>query len=213
MRALKLSVLILTHNRPKLFEECINSLLKELSINSFEDFEIIVNNDSNDITEIPHSKVRYYYSTANVNDLYEYLYDLSTGEYIMYLEDDDIIMNLANVLYNINQSSLHIGLYKAYDDNKTVFMFKEYILNKTKYKLTSRDFALFQLSQIIFKKTEIQFPTKYHNENDEKLLQELLNIYDYKLYKDMFFEQGIDNKNLSLKEIICSNIPKLKITQ
>jgi len=209
---MKLSILILTHNRPKLFKKCLKSLLLSLNDNNFSNFEILVNNDSNDITEIKHTNIKYYYYNFSVNNIYKKLYNLSTGEYIMFLEDDDIILNIKNVLKNLYTSNLHIGLYKAYDKNKTIYMFKEYLSNKQKINLSFNNFKFFQLSQIIFKKTFINFPSKYHNENDEKLLQELLNIYDYKLYRDMFFVQGIDDQNLSLQEIMCSNIPKLKIT-
>ena len=46
---MKLSVLIPTHNRPKLFTRCLTSVLDTLD---GLEFEVIVNNDSNDITEI-----------------------------------------------------------------------------------------------------------------------------------------------------------------
>ena len=46
---MKLSILILTHNRPKLFKRCIKSVIKNLP--DF-DIEILVNNDSNDIEEV-----------------------------------------------------------------------------------------------------------------------------------------------------------------
>ena len=55
---MKLSILILTHNRPLLFERCINSVLNNLPN---YDIEILVNNDSNDITEIHNDKVNIYY--------------------------------------------------------------------------------------------------------------------------------------------------------
>ena len=50
----KLSILILTHNRPLLFERCINSVLRNLP--NYE-IEILVNNDTNDIKEIYSDKV------------------------------------------------------------------------------------------------------------------------------------------------------------
>lgn len=42
---MKLSILILTHKRPELFQRCLESALHMLP----ENVEIIVNNDSNDI--------------------------------------------------------------------------------------------------------------------------------------------------------------------
>jgi glycosyltransferase involved in cell wall biosynthesis len=55
---MKLSILILTHNRPILFKRCINSVLNNLP--NF-DIEILVNNDSKDITEIYHDNVNIFY--------------------------------------------------------------------------------------------------------------------------------------------------------
>ena len=52
---MKLSVLIPTHKRPKLFIRCLNSVLNTLDE---LDFEVIVNNDSNDITEIEDIRVK-----------------------------------------------------------------------------------------------------------------------------------------------------------
>ena len=60
----KLSILILTHNRPDLFQRCLHSVLSQLDDRT--DVEIIVNNDSNDIREINDSRVTYYYKSFEI---------------------------------------------------------------------------------------------------------------------------------------------------
>ena len=81
---MKISFLILTHNRPKLFKRCIESILKQ----EFDfDIEILVNNDSNDISEDYISSdivsIKYLYKQdQNLSNLYKYLFDLAIGEYI-----------------------------------------------------------------------------------------------------------------------------------
>ena len=47
---MRLSILILSHNRPYLFRRCLESVLKQLQ----DDIEVIVNNDTQDIEEIEH---------------------------------------------------------------------------------------------------------------------------------------------------------------
>ena len=88
---MKLSVLILTHNRPGLFKRAINSVLNNLPD---YDIEILVNNDTADINEIYDNRVSIHYQYFQHDDLscvYKYLFDLATGEFIYYLEDDDYI--------------------------------------------------------------------------------------------------------------------------
>lgn len=83
---MQMSILILTHKRPDLFNRCILSALKNIPNN----IEIIVNNDSNDITEIPHPQVQYFYENPeHLSDKYKFILDKAKGEFIYYLEDDD----------------------------------------------------------------------------------------------------------------------------
>ena len=83
-----LSILILTHNRPKLFERSLNSILSYLT----PKIEVIVNNDSSDIKEIENTNVNYYYEKFNnISSVYEFLFLKSKGKYIYFLEDDDYL--------------------------------------------------------------------------------------------------------------------------
>ena len=89
---MKLSILILTHNRPKLFTRAISSVLDNLPE---YDIEILANNDTDDIDEIYDDRVSiqyHYFQHDDLSCVYKYLFDLATGEFIYYLEDDDYIM-------------------------------------------------------------------------------------------------------------------------
>lgn len=92
---MKMSILILTHNRPSLFARCLSSVLEQLP----EDWEVIVNNDSNDITEIMHPQVTYHYNKfGTLCEVYQFLLTQAQGEFVYYLEDDDYLVgNFANI--------------------------------------------------------------------------------------------------------------------
>ena len=102
---MKLSILILTHNRPSLFKRCITSVLNNLPNYNIE---ILVNNDSNDISEVYSDKVDisyFYKKTEKLTDIYKFLFDQSKGEYIFYLEDDDYIRsNFFKYLFKISET-------------------------------------------------------------------------------------------------------------
>lgn len=179
---MKLSILILTHNRPNLFKRCIKSVLDNLP--DF-DIEIHINNDSNDITEIYHDKVKifyYYKKHKKLTDTYKFLFDSSNGDFVFYLEDDDYIrsnfFNLINFNYDINFLNY---IPKDILTNKTDLneyyqrFFKKF---KELYKITDfsdflkkYDHKDFQLSQMVFKRTGIKYwPRDDSIDNDYKLL-------------------------------------------
>lgn len=192
------TILILTHNRPELFKQCINSVI---SNKHFNNIQVIVNNDSSDIQEICHDNIKYFYSKLQVNDIYKFLYDQAQTDYIMYLEDDDTLLNIDNIMKNLHLADLHIGLYLPYVSLRKVYQFEEQIRN---IKNKTFNYRYFQLSQMIFKKSMVsKFPSQYDNENDEKLLSNILSnnpLTEY--YKDFIFKQGVDGNNLSLEYII-----------
>lgn len=90
------SILIPTYNRPRFFEQALKSALNQ----SYPNIEILVGDDStNNETEQlmerylkQHSNIRYYKNEENMgqflNDIK--LFDLSNGDYINYLMDDDL---------------------------------------------------------------------------------------------------------------------------
>ena len=150
---MKLSILILTHNRPVLFSRCLQSVLARLP----KDVEVIVNNDSNDITEVWHPQVKYhYYKFDSLCEIYQHLLMEAKGDYVYYLEDDDY---LNNSFFDIPLDfDLTVGNYcPTYDPNNLLeYMahYKESILSPTDF-LNAIDFEKLQLSQHIFKRTSI----------------------------------------------------------
>lgn len=88
-----ISICIPTHERPKLFERCINSVIDNVPKNLSVD--VFVNNDTNDIDEIYTDKISINYSYNKTDSLVEMYYSLvntATGKYIYILEDDDYIL-------------------------------------------------------------------------------------------------------------------------
>jgi len=182
---MKLSILILTHNRPILFKRCINSVLNNLP--NF-DIEILVNNDSRDITEIYNNKVNIFYhykKRKKLTDIYKFLYEQSKGEYIFYLEDDDYIKSnffkFLNFKYDINFLNYiskdiltykkNIKLFYKRFFTKNKHLSKIYNLSEFIDKFEPRDF---QLSQIVFKRNGIKYwPTEDDIFNDYKIFKSL----------------------------------------
>jgi len=190
---IKLSFLILTHNRPELFKRCLLSILQ------FDypfEIEILVNNDSQDITEIYSEKhnIKYSYIRSNtLSHLYKYLFETSRGEYIYYLEDDDYLSKNFLKHLNLKCDVLYMN-YKKVDT----------FLNFSKFKIEEIN-ENFQLSQIIFRRiliNEKSFPNNNDLDNDWKLFQSLKNnTTDMLLIPNIMFIQTCDGKdNISFPE-------------
>jgi len=149
-------------------------------------FEVIVNNDSNDIQEVNNPLCSYYYEQFDdLSKMYEFLYNKSVGEYVYYLEDDDILMNGICCALELLDNDVHIGLYKT----ESKVMFKQSIADMID---GDYQFEYFQLGQMIFKRKEINFPSGNDVMNDEVLLKTLLSgTNNVKQHKSFFFEQGL----------------------
>ena len=196
----KLSFLILTHNRPKLFNRCLNSILQF----SFPfNIEILINNDSNDIYEIYSDKISIRYfknSDYNLGNLYKFLFDQASGEYIYFLEDDDYLSkNFLKYLENdlsLSEHDLFYMNYKKVNNRKNFLPF--YMETKN---------IDFQLSQILFKKQLLShFPVVLLNnqlDNDWKLFQILLKKSKLtKIVPNFMFIQTCDGKdNISFPQL------------
>ena len=182
-----ISILILTHNRPTLFERAIKSILENLP-----DYpvEIIVNNDSSDIEEIE-GATYYYEKHDDLSDTYRFLLDKATQEFVYFLEDDDYItpkfFNKLDFSYDINFLN-----YRHEDINACIERLKR------DFKVEEEDF---QLGQILFKKELVSsFPTGNRLDNDWKLFQSL-NQDSINLISDIMWVQTTDGKdNLSFPE-------------
>lgn len=81
-----LSVCILTHKRPQLFNRLLTSVRRVLG----PGVEVLVNNDSHDVT--PDSRARYLYLTGPLNTLYQSLAERASGSHLWFLEDDDVVL-------------------------------------------------------------------------------------------------------------------------
>ncbi len=161
---MKISVLILTHNRPRLFERCIRSIVANLPE---YDIEILVNNDTSDITEVhdPRVNIMYFYQqAADLSTIYQSLFDRAVGEYVFFLEDDDYILpcffDELDFSYDINFVN-----FMAHDPKHTISRaLKPFVIDEDH----------FQLSQIIFKKALLtRFPAGNNINNDWILFKSL----------------------------------------
>jgi len=167
-----LSILILTHNRPKLFIRCLESVLSQITPNA----EVIVNNDTNDITEIKHPQVTYHYNKfSSLCEIYKFLLEKAVGNYVYFLEDDDYI---ASGFFDIELSAdLIAGNYfPTYAPNKLL----DYLTLWNTKTLTPAEFVSnineehLQLSQHIFKREKIlKFEFKMDSDihNDIRLVR------------------------------------------
>ena len=203
--------LILTHNRPLLFERCINSVLNNLPN---YDIEILVNNDSNDITEIYNDKVNiYYYYEKNkkLTDTYKFLYEKSKGEYIFYLEDDDYIKSnffkFLNFNYDINFLNYLSKDILTYKRNLASYYKRFFNKFKSLSKINNLSEFLniyeprdFQFSQIVFKKNGIKYwPTEDNIFNDYKIFKSLELETIFYISKPLWVQTTDGKDNISFR--------------
>lgn len=168
---MKISILILTHNRPKLFTRCLESVLCQIN----STVEVIVNNDTRDIIEIFHPQVRYYYNKFNsLCEIYKFLLEQSNGEYVYFLEDDDYLNN--NFFEIELDEDLIVGnYYPTYNPNNILDFLKIYRDCKftTEEFIKQLNYEHLQLSQHIFKKDSIidfEFTMDNNVHNDIRLV-------------------------------------------
>lgn len=198
-----LSILILTHNRPKLFDRCIKSL-KNIELNTTGiNYEILVNNDSGDIPVSNDYKL-YNKKSDDLSDLYYLLYKESRGKYIYFLEDDDIILkSFCNVIKDtiVNDYDLaYCNFLKVYNQSRGLNL-KDNLIDFN--IVENQDFFYeFQLSRCIFKKSKIlKFPKGNNIFNDYILFKNIKTKY-IKTYRSCIYKQTIDgNDNISFKSL------------
>ena len=205
---MQISVLIPTHNRPKLFERCIQSVFDAYD-RCPVDLEIIVNNDSKDIEEKFKLgvNVSYCYETNNnLSRIYKLLFDRAQNEYVYFLEDDDLMdIDFFSSLSQYNADIYYFNYHPFKFDLKFVKYFS-YVLdhiedNKEEF-LESFDDYNFQFSQICFKKSALaqdQFPNDNNLKNDFVIFQRLKGTF--KPLNLCLYRQTVDGKdNISFKD-------------
>ena len=210
---MKLSILIPTHNRPKLFTRCLESVLQQIT----PDVEIIVNNDSQDISEINHPQVKYFYNKFDsLCDVYKFLLRQAQGVYVYYLEDDDYLVG--DFLEQQLNADLVVGNYCPKYQTPDMLSFMTMYSDAT---MTSDEFIRnlnhehLQLSQHIFKRKHIldfEFPGDSNVHNDVKLtLHAASKASSIKTNNKVFFFQTIDGgDNISFKTIKSCGKPELE---
>lgn len=184
-----MSILILTHKRPDLFNRCILSALKNIPNN----IEIIVNNDSNDITEIPHPQVQYFYENPeHLSDKYKFILDKAKGEFIYYLEDDDYLVDsFYEVLNYLCEYDVIHGLYYPSWNDQWI-------------SKCARNEDL-QLGQFIMRRSLVnqwQFPKDSHIHNDQKLTDFVIKQSSkvLSLHKVLYIQTTDGGDNISFPE-------------
>lgn len=206
---MKISILILTHKRPELFNRCLQSVLNNLP----EDVEIIVNNDSNDIVEIKNNQVKYFYQkNNNLPLIYNFLIEQSVGKYLYFLEDDDFVVPNFWKIISTKLDGNNTLFYNYIPENnykEYINIFYKKIPNGIYHKLdffNIMNIKKFQLSQIIFRKEDVVFfPTNNDLDYDFKLLTNLNNL-NIEFCNDPLFIQTTDGKdNISFKEF-CTDL-------
>lgn len=215
---MKLSVLMPTHNRPKLFNRALSSVLR--ATDNFET-EIIVNNDTNDIDRLSHDNISYHtHTSVDLSDIYKHLYDLATGEYILFVEDDDYLLpdrfNRLSLTHDIhyleymsNPLICEHGIKRQHEI--TCINRAHADIHKPIKFYNSINKRYFQLSQIIFKRPSIiTFPTGNDKHNDERLFREIAyNSRSIKYEKGPAWVQTVDGHdnisfdNLNKDERFC----------
>lgn len=200
---MRLSILILTHNRPKLFKRCLESVLLQIT----EDVEVIVNNDSCDIEEIPHPQVTYHYiNPPSLCSIYRFLLSKAKGDYIYYLEDDDYLKG-DFLLINLNADLIAGNYFPTYSPSNIVDIMSihtEKLLSPNEF-LNNLNIEHLQLSQHIFKRaiiSDFDFQMDNNIHNDIRLVIHACNgATSIRTTNKVFYYQTIDGgDNISFPE-------------
>lgn len=195
---MRMSILILTHNRPELFKRCIKSALHNIP----EDVEILVNNDTKDITEFIHPQVQYFYENPeHLSDKYKFLLDKAKGEHIYYLEDDDyLVLNFYNIVMPLLDHDLIAGNYMPTWNNGWVLR-----CTRSMSAGINLDCEELQLSQFVMRASLARtwmFPKDSHIHNDQKLVK---HVYDnskssININKILYYQTTDGRDNISFPE-------------
>lgn len=199
---MKLSVLIPTHNRPKLFTRCLTSVLDTLD---GLEFEVIVNNDSNDITEIKDTRVKYFYNKfSNLTEIYMFLAEHSNSDFVYYLEDDDVMLKSFRKVLDLLKDKTICGSY--FHVNK-LLKFRQRVIP------FSSESPEFQLSQVVFKRKDLNFSNLKDKCNGDCIFNDYYlfknSVKDFDVASFCFYRQTTDGRdNISFSEF--TNLEKCK---
>lgn len=191
---MNLSILIPTHCRPDLFQRCLASVTGNV--------EIIVNNDSHDITEVDNLNVSYYYNTFdNLSDVYKFLLSKATKDYVYFLEDDDYLRNnfFDTVESLLNEYDIIAGNYWPTYINSFYQSHVNGIYDSQAEFVQSINYKRLQLSKFVFKRASIiDYPFKHdsnvHNDID-LFLHAVSNSSKFICVPQVFYCQTTDGRD------------------
>jgi hypothetical protein len=138
--------------------------------------EVIVNNDSRDISEdIVHKNITYHYNQYdNLSKVYEFLLNQAQGEYVYFLEDDDyLVKGFSNI--ELDADLIAANYCPTYDvENQIHYMrlYQDSVVTPSSF-IKNLNLEDLQLSQFIFKKNTIidfEFPMDNNVHNDINLV-------------------------------------------
>jgi len=185
---MKISILIPTHNRPLFFEMCLKSAVNQ----KYPNIEIIVSDDSDCqnyaeeiVNKYNNGKIKYFKKeSTGPTDNYLNLIQQASGDYSIFLEDDDFFSNpgvlskYADLFY-----PEVIGIIFQYMKKTEIGKFFE---PKKFNVISSSEFFLefpdrenpcgFQLGQLLFKTEEVK-KIDYKKFNDSPFLDEVTLFY------------------------------------
>jgi hypothetical protein len=153
-----------------------------------DNVEVLVNNDSNDITEIE-GATYFYEKHDDLSDTYKMLFDKASGEYVYFLEDDDYLTKNFYKHLDFNYDLLYMNFIRFDEFDEKYEFFMEEVNDE------------FQLSQILFKKSLVtEFPKGNFLHNDWNLFQHIRTKNpNIKIIKNKMFVQTIHgNDNISM---------------
>jgi hypothetical protein len=162
------------------------------------DVEVIVNNDSNDITEIKHPGVTYHYKKYDsLSEVYEFLLNQATGNHVYFLEDDDF---LYEGFFNVElDADLLCGNYfPTYKPHHLLDYIGHYRNETFDFESFCEHMSLWhvQLSQFIFKRstiTDFDFVCDNNVHNDIRLaLHSAQRAKSIRSTSKVFFNQTVD---------------------
>lgn len=201
-----LTILLPTHNRPHLYQRALTSVLNQIP----KGVQVIVNNDSNDITEISHPQVKYYYNNYNnLSDVYKFLLSTATTSYVYFLEDDDYLkngfFNVLNQHLTDNYDIISGNYWPTFNDEHILKTHTNGIYTEQEQFVNALDYKYLQLSKFIFKRKRIvnyNFKKDSNVHNDIDLVLHAVSESDkFICLPDVLYFQTVDGKdNISFEQ-------------
>lgn len=198
-----LSIIILTHNRPKLFKRCLNSVINL----ELKNYEIIVNNDTDDIDKISRENIHYFNKKSfDISELYYFCLMNSRGKFIYFLEDDDILLEGFKTVFNkVLEYDIDLSLCNfEHCENKIkgIEFFKNEEVDFEKFIKNYKPYNLFQLSRCIFKRSVIDKFPEGNNVFNDYFLFKACKVKTLNIFRNIIYKQTTHgNDNISFKKL------------